>query len=67
MLHSRETLQVSGIEDFCLDLVKVFYTNLKFNNGILKSSVKGVDMEITRQTWKDVAALRQKGVQIRKG
>jgi len=24
-------------------------------------------MEITRQTWKDVAGLRQKGVQVRKG
>jgi len=49
------------------DLVKVFYANLKFNNGILKTSVKGVKMEITRQTWKDVAGLRQRGVQVRKG
>jgi len=49
------------------DLVKVFYANLKFSNGILKSSVKGVEMEITRQTWKDVAGLRQRGVQVRKG
>jgi len=24
-------------------------------------------MEITRQTWKDVVGLRQKGVQVRKG
>ena len=48
-------------------LVKVFYENLKFRNDILKSSVKGVDMEITRQTWKDVAGLRQRGVQVRKG
>jgi len=48
------------------DLVKVFYANLKFNNGILKTSVKGVEMEITRQTWKDVAGLRQKGVQVLK-
>jgi len=37
------------------DLVKVFYVNLKFSNGILKSSVKGVEMEINRQTWKDMA------------
>ena len=49
------------------DLVKVFYANLKFSNGILKKSVKGVEMEITRQTWKDVAGLRQRGVQVRKG
>ena len=49
------------------DLVKVFYANLKFSNGILKTSVKGVEMEISRLTWKDVAGLRQRGVQIRKG
>ena len=30
------------------DLVKVFCANLKFSNGVLKSSVKGVEMEITR-------------------
>ena len=38
------------------DLVKVSYANLKFSNGILKISVKGVEMEITRQTWKEVAS-----------
>jgi len=43
-----------------LDLVKVFYAILKFNNGILKSSVKGVEMEITRKTWKNVTSLRQR-------
>jgi len=48
------------------DLVKVFYTNPKFSNGILKSSVKGVEMEITRQIWKDMAGLRQMGVQVHK-
>jgi len=32
------------------DLVKVFYANLKFSNDILKSSVKGVDMEIKKHT-----------------
>ena len=31
------------------------------------SYVKGVNMEITRQTWKDVAGLRERGVQVRKG
>jgi len=49
------------------DLVKVFNANLKFSNDILKLSVKGVEMEITRQTWKDVDGLRQRGVQVRKG
>jgi len=49
------------------DLVKVFYANLEFSNDILKLSVKGVEMEITRQTWKDVAGLRQRVVQVCKG
>jgi len=49
------------------DLVKVFYANHMFTNDILKSSVKGVDMEITRQTWKDVVGLRQRFVQVHKG
>jgi len=49
------------------DLVKVFYANLKFNNDILKSSVKGVEMEITRKTWKHVVVLTQRVVQVRKG
>ena len=49
------------------NLAKVFNANLKFSNGILKTSVKGVEMEITRKTWKFVAGLRQRGVQVRKG
>ena len=48
-------------------MVKVFYANLKFNNDILKSSVKGVEMEITRKTWKHVVVLTQRVVQVRKG
>ena len=47
--------------------MKIFYANLKFINGILKSSLKGVDMEITRKTWKNVVGLRQEGVQVREG
>jgi len=50
-----------------LVLVKVFYANLKFNGGVLKSSLKGVKMEITKPIWKDVVDLRQRGVQVRKG
>jgi len=30
------------------NMVEVLYSNLKFSNSILKSSVKGVDMEVTR-------------------
>ena len=49
------------------NLVKVFYANLKFNNSILKTSVKVVEMEISGQTWKDVVGPRQRGVQVHKG
>jgi len=36
------------------DLVKVFFTSLQFNNDVLKSGVKGVEMEISKKVWKDV-------------
>ena len=47
--------------------MNVFYANIKFNNDILKSSVKGVDIDIKRKKWKDVVGLRQSGKQVRKG
>ena len=33
------------------DLVRVFYTNLKFEGNNLVSQVKGVEMEITHEVW----------------
>jgi len=36
------------------DLVKVLYAKLKFSGGVLKYSVKGIQMKITRETWKEV-------------
>jgi len=33
------------------DLIRVFYTNLKFEGNNLVSHVKGVDMEITHDVW----------------
>jgi len=50
-----------------LDLVNFFYGNIKFNGGLLKSSVEGFQMEITKQAWMDVAGLRQSGAQVRNG
>jgi len=49
------------------DLVKVFFTNLELKNDVLMSSIKGVRMEINKKAWKDVAGLKSKGVQVRKG
>jgi len=49
------------------NLVKVFFTNLEFKNDVLMSSIKGVRMEINKKAWKDVVALKSRGVQVRKG
>jgi len=32
-----------------------------------KTNIKSVEMGITRKIWKDMAGLRQRGVQVRKG
>ena len=47
--------------------MKVFFTNLQLKNDALLSSVKGVQMEISKKAWKDVVGLMQRGVQVRKG
>jgi len=39
-------------------LIRVFYTNLKFEGNNLVSHVKGVDMEITYDVWTAVAGLK---------
>ena len=46
------------------DLVKVFYTNLKFDGDSLVSHVKGVEMVITNYVWADVAGLKFSGLRI---
>ena len=40
------------------DLIRVFYTNLKFEGNNLVSHVKGLDIEITHEVWAVVAGLR---------
>ena len=49
------------------DLVRVFYTNLKFEGNNLVSHVKGVEMEITHEVWTVVAGLKFSGLIINKG
>ena len=48
-------------------LIRVFYTNLKFEGNNLVSHVKGVDMEITHDVWTVVAGLKYTGLRINKG
>jgi len=47
------------------DLVKVFFTNLEFKNDMLL--FKGIRVEINKKARKDVAGLKSRGVQVRKG
>jgi len=49
------------------DLVRVFYTNLKFEGNNPVSHVKGVEMEITHEVWTAVADLKFSGLRINKG
>ena len=49
------------------DLVRVFYTNLKFEGNNLVSHVKDVEMGITHEVWAAVAGLKFSGLRINKG
>ena len=48
------------------DLIRVFYTNLKFEGNNLVSHVKGVDMENTHDVWAAVTGLKYVGLRINK-
>jgi len=54
-------------ENIYPDLIRVFYTNLKFEGHNLVSHVKGVDVEITYDVWTTVAGLKYSGLRINKG
>ena len=61
----RKFLETKG--NIYPDLIRVFYTNLKFEGNNLVSHVKGVDMEITHEVWTVVAGLKYSGLRINKG
>jgi len=61
----RKFLEMKG--NIYPDLIRVFYTNLKFDRNNLVSHVKGVDMEITYDVWTTVAGLKYAGLRIHKG
>ena len=54
-------------ENIYPDLIRVFYTKLKFQVNNLVSHVKGVDMEITHDVWAAVTRLKNAGLRINKG
>jgi len=49
------------------DLIRVFYTNLKFEGNNFVSHVNGVDMEITHEVWVALTDLKYVGLRINKG
>jgi len=61
----KRFLEMKG--NIYLNLIRVFYTNLKFESDNLVSHVKGVDMEITHEVWVDVTGLKYAGLRINKG
>ena len=60
----RKFLEMKG--NIYLDLIRVVYTDLKFEGNNLVSYVKGVDMEITHDVWIVVAGLKYTGLRINK-
>ena len=61
----RKFLEMKG--NIYPDLIRIFYTNLKFEGNNLVSHVKGVDMEITHDVWAAVTGLKYFGLRINKG
>ena len=61
----RKFLKMKG--NIYPDLIRVFYTNVKFEGNNLVSHEKGVDMEITHEVWAAVAGLKFSGLRINKG
>jgi len=61
----RKFLEMKG--NIYPDLIRVFYTNLKFEGNNLVSHVKGVDMEITYDVWTALAGLKYSGLRINQG
>jgi len=49
------------------NLVKVFYTNLKFDGDSLVFHVKGIKMVITNDVWAVVDGLKFSGLRINRG
>ncbi|KOM55844.1 hypothetical protein LR48_Vigan10g173600 [Vigna angularis] len=44
-----------------LDLVEVFYKNLRIVNGVIHSRIKGVNITINDNVWLDIAGMKAEG------
>jgi len=61
----RRFLEMKG--NIYPDLIRLFYTNLKFEGNNLVSHVKGVDMKITHDVWAAVTGLKYASLRINRG
>lgn len=52
---------VEMLGDWYLDLVKVFYANLKVENGIICSKVKGVNIKLDEAIWSTIVGFKPGG------
>ncbi|KOM51871.1 hypothetical protein LR48_Vigan09g053000 [Vigna angularis] len=65
----QEWIAYQGLTDFAqmkgdcyLDLVEVFYTNLRVVNGVIHSRVKGVNITIDDNVWSHIAGVKAEGL-----
>ncbi|KOM37521.1 hypothetical protein LR48_Vigan03g090300 [Vigna angularis] len=65
----QEWIAYQGLTDFVqmkgdcyLDLVEVFYTNLRVVNGVIHSRVKGVNITIDDNVWSHIIGLKAEGL-----
>ncbi|KOM47755.1 hypothetical protein LR48_Vigan07g145900 [Vigna angularis] len=70
----QEWIAYQGLTDFVqmkgdcyLDLVEVFYTNLRVVNGVIYSRVKGVNITIDDNVWSYIAGLKAEDHMIAAG
>ncbi|KAJ1408099.1 hypothetical protein SESBI_23833 [Sesbania bispinosa] len=69
--HFQDLLDLQGLTKFVslecgylIELVKVFYCNLKIVNGDLVSEVKGTHIMVKPSDWLEVAGLNQEGARL---
>jgi hypothetical protein len=58
---------ISDSGSYYPDLVKAFYCNMKFENNVLTSAVKGIPISLTVQTLGECIKIPYEGVEIRTG
>ncbi|KAJ1408103.1 hypothetical protein SESBI_23839 [Sesbania bispinosa] len=69
--HFQDLLDLQGLTKFVslecgylIELVKVFYCNLKIVNGDLVSEVKGTHITVKPSDWLEVVGLNQEGARL---